>query len=322
MGTDADAETDGDERGGEREPTVRSLRSGAIPVATLSGGVDLQATVESGQTYLWSREDGRMFEAQPASGGSAWYWTAHDGEFVRVRQRDGRLEWEATTDAEPLLRRWLRLDDDLLAISEEWPDDPMVREAYDAFEGLRIVRDPPFRTLVSFICSAQMRVGRIHSMVTALAREYGDPVRVPGPGGDPRTYHDFPDPATLAAATEADLRDLNLGYRAPYVARTAEMVASGEAHPEPAREMAYEDAREHLTQFVGVGEKVADCVLLFSLDHLGAVPLDTWIRTAIEDHYPDCARGTYADTSRAIRRRFGEYAGYVQTYVFYYLRTR
>jgi N-glycosylase/DNA lyase len=302
---------------------ARSLESGAIPVADLSGGVDLQATVESGQTYLWSREDGQMFEEQPATGGSAWYWTAHDGEFVRVRQVADRLEWESTTDAAPLLREWLRLDDDLRAISEAWPDERMVRAAYDAFGGLRIVRDPPFRTLVSFICSAQMRVSRIHDMVTAIAREYGDPLRVPGPDGDARTYHDFPDPAALAAATEADLRDLSLGYRAPYVARTAEMVADGEAHPEDAREMAYEDARDHLQQFVGVGEKVADCVLLFSLDHLGAVPLDTWIRTAIEEHYPDCARGNYADTSRAIRERFGlQYAGYVQTYVFYYLRTR
>jgi N-glycosylase/DNA lyase len=86
--------------------------------------------------------------------------------------------------------------------------------------------------------------------------------------------------------------------------------------------MAYEDAREYLTRFVGVGEKVADCVLLFSLGFLEAVPLDTWIRTAIAEYYPDCDRGNYRDTSRAIRERFGgEYAGYAQTYVFFYLRT-
>jgi N-glycosylase/DNA lyase len=100
------------------------------------------------------------------------------------------------------------------------------------------------------------------------------------------------------------------------------MVADGEAHPETAREMAYEDAREYLTRFVGVGEKVADCVLLFSLGELGAVPLDTWIRTTIEEYYPDCERGSYAETSRAIREALGgEYAGYTQTYVFHYLRS-
>jgi N-glycosylase/DNA lyase len=76
-----------------------------------------------------------------------------------------------------------------------------------------------------------------------------------------------------------------------------------------------------LTNFVGVGQKVADCVLLFALDYLEAVPLDTWIRTTIEDYYPECEKGSYAETSRAIRNAFGgEYAGYVQTYVFHHLR--
>jgi N-glycosylase/DNA lyase len=113
-----------------------------------------------------------------------------------------------------------------------------------------------------------------------------------------------------------------LGYRAPYVQRTAEMVADGVAHPAEARDRPYEEAREYLTQFVGVGEKVADCVLLFSLGYLEAVPLDTWIRTAIAEHYPDCDRGNYTDTSRAIREQFGgRYAGYAQTYVFFHLRT-
>ena len=99
------------------------------------------------------------------------------------------------------------------------------------------------------------------------------------------------------------------------------MGASGEADPAAARKLEYEAAREYLTQFVGVGQKVADCVLLFSLGFLEAVPLDTWIRTAIEDHYPGCEQGSYGDTSRAIREQFGgEYAGYVQTYVFHYLR--
>ncbi|HMB49334.1 MAG TPA: 8-oxoguanine DNA glycosylase, partial [Natronoarchaeum rubrum] len=85
----------------------------------------------------------------------------------------------------------------------------------------------------------------------------------------------------------------------------------------------YEQAREELTRFVGVGDKVSDCVLLFSLGYLEAVPLDTWIKTAVEDYYPECDRGNYRDTSRAIREAFGgEYAGYVQTYVFHYLRTR
>jgi len=313
------------------------MESGAIPLEDLSGGFDLQSTLESGQTYLWRRGDGGMYEDEGGYGGSAWYHTVHDGDPIRVRQvggpREGRIEWASTADAVPALYDLLRLDDDLAAIRERSPDDDLIERAYDAFEGMRLVRDPPFGTLVSFICSAQMRVSRIHGMVTALAREYGERHRFPGSGdegwsgryaGDDGagTCYEFPDPDRLAVATGAELRELALGYRAPYVAETARMVAGGE-DPAAAAELPYEDAREHLTRFVGVGDKVADCVLLFSLGFLEAVPLDTWIRTAIEDHYPDCERGTYRETSRAIRERFGgDVAGYVQTYVFNFLRTR
>ncbi|MFB6156824.1 MAG: DNA-3-methyladenine glycosylase [Haloferacaceae archaeon] len=298
------------------------METGAIPVADLDGGIDLRATLESGQSYLWRRADGRMFEADaPADG---WYETVvppldgltDDRAVVRVRQIDGRLEWESTVDAVPLLTRLLRLDDDLDAILDATPDDPLLERAYDRYRGMRLVRDPPFPTLVSFICSAQMRVGRIHRMQVALAREFGERVTLDG-----RTYRAFPTPGRLAAAAEEELRALKLGYRAPYVRRTAGMVAEGEADPADAAGRPYEEAREYLTRFVGVGDKVADCVLLFSLGYLEAVPLDTWIRTAIAEHYPDCDRGSYAETSRAIRERFGgEYAGYAQTYVFYFLR--
>ena len=302
-----------------------TLETGAIPLSEI-GPFDLQATLESGQSYLWDRPDGGMYDSLHAHGGDAWYETvvppldgvSDERAVVRVRQHDGALEWESTTDPVPLLTHLLRLDDDLDAILDATPDLPLLNEAYDRYRGMRLVRDPPFACLVSFICSAQMRVARIHGMQRRLAREYGDTVAVDG-----RTYHAFPTPAQLAAATEADLRGLKLGYRAPYVQRTAEMVADGEAHPARATDLDYEAAREYLTRFVGVGDKVADCVLLFSLGFLEAVPLDTWIRTAIADHYPDCDRGSYRETSRAIRERFGgDYAGYAQTYVFYFLRSR
>jgi N-glycosylase/DNA lyase len=301
------------------------MERGAIPVADLPGGFDLQATVESGQSYRWNRADGTTYERTAAHGGDAWYETVvppvdgvtDERAVVRARQTDGRVEWEATTDAEPLLAHLLRLDDDLDAIRAATPDLPLVERAFDAYRGLRLVRDPPFPTLVSFICSAQMRVERIHRMQVALAEAFGERVTAGG-----RTYHAFPTPERLAAATEAELRDLGLGYRAPYVRRTAAMVAEGEAHPSDAAGMAYEDAREYLTRFVGVGQKVADCVLLFSLGYLEAVPLDTWIRTAIAEQFPDCDRDGYAATSRAIRERFGgRYAGYAQTYVFHHLRS-
>jgi len=296
-----------------------TMERGTIDVRSLSGGFDLQSTVESGQSYLWWREDGNDYAGAVPVGGDAWYWTTTratgDPAAVRVRQRDGLLEWESTVDAEPVLRTRLGLDDDLEHIHASTPSDGLVDAAYDRFWGMRIVRDPPFESLVSFICSAQMRVSRIHAMQQSLREAFGTPVELAG-----GTVHAYPTPDQLAAATETELRDLSLGYRAPYVLETARMVVDG-TRPDAVAGQPYEQARESLTDFVGVGQKVADCVLLFSLGYLEAVPLDTWIRRTIETYYPDCERGNYGETSRAIRSRLGgEYAGYTQTYIFHHLR--
>ncbi|MGM0592188.1 MAG: DNA-3-methyladenine glycosylase family protein [Halobacteriota archaeon] len=301
------------------------METGVIDLADIDGAFDLQSTLESGQSYLWDRPDGKMYDRGDAHGGDAWYETVvpplegltESDHVVRVRQTAESLRWESTTDAVPILTHLLRLNDDLDGIVTATPEDPLIDRAYAAYPGMRLVRDPPFSCLISFICSAQMRVARIHGMQMRLAREVGSRLEVDG-----RTHHAFPTPEQLAATTEERLREFRLGYRAPYVQQTAAMVAENVATPTAVLDLDYEDAREYLTQFVGVGDKVADCVLLFSLDFLEAVPLDTWIRSAIADHYPDCDHGSYAETSRAIRSRFGgRYAGYAQTYVFHYLRS-
>ncbi|MFB6161963.1 MAG: DNA-3-methyladenine glycosylase [Halococcoides sp.] len=295
------------------------MHTGRIDPATIPGGIDLGLTLESGQSYLWTRADGDGYAGDPD--GSQWYttveWRGGDPRVLRVRERPaGGLDWRANAPAADIVRERLRLDDDLDAIAERAPDESVIAAAFDAHRGLRLIDDPAYPTLIAFICSTQMRVSRIHGMVTRLRREIGDPVVFDGD-----TFHAFPTPETLAAAGEDRLRDLGLGYRAPYVVDTARMIADGAAHPRTAAGMAYEDAREWLTRFVGVGEKVADCVCLFALGFDESVPLDTWIQTAIAERFPDCDRDSYAATSRALRERLGPDAGYVQTYLFYHLRT-
>lgn len=304
------------------------METGAIPIGDIDGGFDCYLTLESGQSYLWDRSDGRMYSG--SRNGEAWYHIVLD-EFsqpyaesfdiseptvVRVRQRDGYLEWESSIDATACIEGLLRLDDDLDHIADSAPDDPLISAAFDTHRGMRLVGDPSFGSLISFICSSQMRVERIHRMAQTLSRTHGRTIEFDG-----ERYHTFPRPERLADSSESRLRSLKLGYRAPYVIETARMVTNGQAHPEMARDLPYEEARSYLTRFVGVGEKVADCVLLFSLGYLEAVPLDTWIRKTIAQYYPDCDCGGYTETSRAIRDRLGgKYAGYTQTYIFHYLR--
>ena len=180
------------------------MHTGSIPLTSLSDPFDLRATVECGQTFLWTRENGETYAA--GRSGDDWYVTAHDGEVVRVRQRDGRLEWEATTDAEPILRERHRLDDDLESVRDAARDDQLVATAYEHSRGLRIVDDPFFACLVSFICSAQMRVERTFAMQAALRERYGEPVELDG-----RTYRAYPTPEALADADETALRELKDG---------------------------------------------------------------------------------------------------------------
>lgn len=292
---------------------------GTIPVESLPGGIDLRTTLESGQSYLWERDGETAYGTDAGQEEDAWYYTVLNGDVVRVRHRPTRdvLAWEATTDATDLLMELLGLEDDLHDIRATVPEDTILQQAWDHSFGLRIVSDPFFPSLISFICSAQMRVERIHRMQRALREQYGERVSFMG-----QSYYGFPSPATLAAATEAELRDLGLGYRAPYVVETSRLIADGEITKADVSARPYEDARERLTDLVGVGPKVADCVCLFSLSFLQAVPLDTWMQTAIDRYYPDCAGDSYAETSRALRSALGgTYAGYTQTYLFEYLRT-
>src|SRR6056297_397048 len=115
------------------------MEQGVIDVGSLPGGFDLQSTVESGQSYLWSREDGTTYETADAYGGSEWYWTTvrhpdrDDPAVLRVRQVDGRLEWESHVDAADRLRHRLRLDDDLGQIVAQTPDDRLLRDAYETY---------------------------------------------------------------------------------------------------------------------------------------------------------------------------------------------
>jgi N-glycosylase/DNA lyase len=294
------------------------METGSIPLGDIPGPVDVQATIESGQTFRWSRRDGRIYEDRVPAGGDAWYLAVLDGRAVELRQTTTAIEWRADGDPTAAIERHLALDDGMATMLEALPDDETVTAARRAFRGLRVVDEPFFPTLVSFILSAQMRVERIHSLVQSLAARYGETHTL----GDGTEISEFPDPATLAAVPESELRDLGLGYRAPYVVSTAEMVAEGNLTAADVRGRPYEKARSVATGFVGVGEKVADCVLLFSLAYTEPVPLDTWIETAIEAHFPEAAGDSYAETSRRIRELFGPYPGVTQTYVFHYLRHR
>lgn len=284
-----------------------------MPRIHLDEPVDVKNTLESGQSFLWTLENDEN-EGADGDDTEAWYSAVVDGEGVRVRDApDGEgVEYETTGLDEARVRKHLGIDDPLDEIHNAITHDERVARAVDKYGGMRVVSDPFFPCVVSFIVSAQNRIPRIRKLVNEMARERGESVEGYG--------YDFPSPETVAEVGEEPLRELGLGYRAPYVVESARLVADGTVDPDEIREMSYHEAHDAVQELVGVGDKVGDCVLLFSLGFGEAVPLDTWMLKVVEEHYPEMDGGTYDETADAFRERFGEHAGYAQNYLFHYER--
>lgn len=263
--------------------------------------LDLAATLEGGQAFRWHRH-------------GDWHYGVVQGNLLGLRQDGDRLDVRSSLSSErveTLVRDYLRLDDDLEAICAALSADPYLAGSIDRYPGLRILRQDPWECLVSFICSANSSIPSISRNINALAGNYGEPLELDG-----YAHHAFPTPEALVGAGETSLRALKLGFRARYVAEAAEKVAAGEIQLWPLREVSYDAARAVLMSLNGIGDKVADCVMLFSLDKMSAFPIDRWIRRAMEEWYLDGAKLNYKTGRAWSVERWGEYAGYANQYLF------
>ena len=277
------------------------------PVATallpVSQPLDLAATLQSGQAFRWRPQ------------GDAWSGFI-GAELVALRQVAGGVEVRCADAARDTMAealwRYLRLDDDLPGICRRLRRDPLLAESVDRHWGLRLLRQNPWECLVAFICSTQSNIPRIARTQEALADALGAQTTLDG-----IVRHAFPTPEAAAGAGEERLRGLGLGYRAAFVARTAEAVASGAVDLEALRSAPYADARARLMALHGVGEKVADCVLLFSMGKLESFPIDRWVRRAVEESYFNGRTVPYGTLAMWARETFGNVAGYAQQYLFY-----
>jgi N-glycosylase/DNA lyase len=215
---------------------------------------------------------------------------------------------------EPLLRDYLGLDTDLEAVYEGISTDEHIGAAVARYRGLRVLRQDPWECLVSFICSSASNIPRITRNVESICSAYGRPIWL----GD-YLRNSFPTPRELAEAGEAALRELGLGYRAEYIAATTDAIAAGRPDLMTLREASYGEALDALTALPGVGDKVANCVLLFSLDKPEAFPVDTHIRGTLREMYPESqSAGSSARKMREwAQEHFGPYAGYANQYLFH-----
>ncbi|ESK94507.1 n-glycosylase dna lyase [Moniliophthora roreri MCA 2997] len=241
----------------------------------------------------------------------------------------------ALLEAETLawLKDYFQLDVDLLKLYDEWSNrDQIFLNVKDRFSGIRILRQDPWENLVSFICSSNNNIARISKMVQNLCKAFSPSLlTLQDPGATTlNNYHPFPSPAVLAKPEVSSiLRGLGFGYRAEFVQKTAQMLvdAHGDASETWLRNLRLQStdcARRELLKFMGVGRKVADCVLLMSLDKKEVIPCDTHVHQIAVKHYG--VKGSFGKTTMTPKlyeeintklvRVWGDYAGWAHSVLF------
>ena len=265
--------------------------------------LDLAATLESGQAHRWQK-DGDV------------YWGVVYGSLLKVRQVPAGVEIssnpEPSESLKTMLASYFRLDDDLSAIYEEINRDDRIDAMIRRYPGLRLLRQEPWECLTAFICSATSNIPRIAANMESMADAFGEPRSLHG-----RVRYSFPPAHKIAEAGEGALRELGLGFRAKYLANAAIQVAEGALDLEEVRRLPYWEARARLTELHGIGPKIADCVLVFSLDKLEAFPIDRWVSRAVQEWYLNGSKMSYDDIVHWAHGYFGRYAGYAQQYLFH-----
>ena len=251
-------------------------------------------------------------------------------QVLKVQQMGDALEFEGADTS--FIKNYFRLDDDLPKITSEISRDRIIKQAIQTFHGLRIARQNPWECLISYICATYKNIPAIKQMILELSKRFGDKTVF-----DNYDFYTFPKPDALTEASHNELDRCKLGFRAKWVLEVAKLVDSNRVDFEELKKASYEEAKGELLKLPGIGNKVADCVLLFSLDKLEAFPVDVWMRRVVQEHYATHFEASFIDklsrsttlSSKDYRRigsfardYFGSFAGYAQEYLFHFVRSK
>lgn len=255
--------------------------------------LDLRQTLESGQCFRWKRlPDGEYIGA--AQGRVLKVRQTDDGAVFTVKDKDDVTFWLHYFDSET----------DYDAVIRQFAADPILKAASEENRGIRILRQEPFETLISFIISQNNNIARITGIIDRLCEGFGEKLTDEYGG-----IWSFPDAKTLAALSPDELAGLRAGFRVRYILDAARKVSCGQIRLDDIYDMSYDDGKAYLKTITGVGDKVADCVLLFGYHKTGAFPSDVWIKRITAEYYAD-----------GLPECMGEYKGIAQQYLFEYFR--
>lgn len=276
--------------------------SGAIVLEDIKD-FELPHIFECGQCFRWDMlEDGS-------------YVGIAEGKAVKIYKSDSTVTIKNTTkeDFEKFWRNYLDLDFDYGSLKQSLSKDKVLASAIKSGEGIRILNQNLWECIVSFIISANNNIPRIKGIIKTFCENFGEEIMLEG-----EKHYTFPSAERLSGITAEDLKPLRAGYRDKYIIDAIEKVNSHAVDLELIKSAPYEEAKREILKIKGVGNKVADCILLFGAGKKNAFPVDVWIKRVMETLYKDEMNG--CDIASFAKERFGEYGGYAQQYLFYHMR--
>lgn len=252
-------------------------------------------TFECGQCFRWNADQNGVYTGI-ASNRAAKVWRVGKSVFIRCSPGDFVGFW----------RNYFDLDRNYEALRNQLNAGDYLKKAVEFGTGIRILRQDRWEALCSFIISQCNNIKRIKKIIEALAKSFGKPITFDG-----QTLYCFPEAEDIAVLSPADLNQIRCGYRAEYIIEAARAVSTGILDLDRLSTTGYKQALTELKSVKGVGEKVANCVILYGLQIHEAFPVDVWMKKALSAHFT----GDFRPES------FGKAAGLAQQYIFYYARS-
>ncbi len=257
---------------------------------------NLEYTLECGQIFRFNRKNG-------------WYYVNAQDKFFKISQSGNEIEFHGV-DKEFIIH-FFSLDENLPKILKEINRDKYLKKSIDKYRGLRLIKQDPWECLISFICSSASNIPRIKSKLYGLSRSFGKKITL-----DEVCDYAFPTPGGINNYKK--IVNAKTGFRARYIFDANKSVNIDDLNS--LRTLSYNNAKKELKKINGVGDKVADCVLLFSLGFTQAFPVDTWIKKIMQLLYFENTTISNEKIREFGLDYFGTYAGYAQQYLFTFAR--
>jgi len=262
--------------------------------------IDIDNSINSGQVFLWQK--------------SKNYWYGIDGQNILKINQKGKIK-----SMQNMKTSFLRENDDIEKIIKSVSKDKTIKKAVKKYEGLRIFNQDPFQCMISFIISSNSNIQKIKSSLEKISRKFGKKMAI-----EDQEFFLFPKPEKIAKASISEIKTCGVGYRAPFIKEAAKMVTEKKINFEYLKNSNYDETKRNLRLIPGIGNKVADCIMLFSLNKLDAFPLDTWMIKILEKYYSkEFQIGTKTITEKQyeilhekIVDYFGPYCGFAQQFLF------